>query len=183
MVDMATQAVAAYMKVCRWCMVLQNEGVISIYFAEMTLLVFRATFPGVAYQLGNMVSSASVQIEANDFPTAGGEHLKMTIKGVVVPDYGKVQEILISVVAVFVIFITVIGPENHGSHFEKHCAAFDEGGGSDDVCVNRRQRCTPGDGGRWHTIRTWRRPENEKASEERSSTEKPAVTPAWTVLT
>jgi hypothetical protein len=30
---------------------------------------------------------------------------------VVVPDYGKVQEIFVDVVAVFVIFITVIGPE------------------------------------------------------------------------
>ncbi|KAJ7713262.1 hypothetical protein B0H14DRAFT_3523510 [Mycena olivaceomarginata] len=89
--------------------------------------------------------------------SAGGEHLKTTIKGVVVPDYGKVQEILIGVVAAFVIFITVIGPENHSLHFEKYRAAFD-------VWINDDA-------------------ENKKASEEQSSTEKPAVTPAWTVLT
>jgi SHS family lactate transporter-like MFS transporter len=41
-------------------------GVISIYFAEMALLAFHATFPSVMYQLGNMVSSASVQIEASE---------------------------------------------------------------------------------------------------------------------
>ncbi|KAJ7852931.1 hypothetical protein B0H14DRAFT_796164, partial [Mycena olivaceomarginata] len=81
-------------------------GIIHNHLAEMALPAFRATFPGVAYQLGNMVSSASAQIEAT-----GGEHLKTTIKGVVVPDYAKVQGILISVVAAFafVIFITVMG--------------------------------------------------------------------------
>lgn len=57
-----------------------------------------------------MVSSASAQIEAT-----GGNNLKTTItqNGVttVVPDYAKVQGILIGVVAAFVVFITIIGPE------------------------------------------------------------------------
>ena len=38
------------------------------------------------YQLGNMVSSASAQIEAT-----GGDHLRTTLKGKDVPDYAKVQ--------------------------------------------------------------------------------------------
>ena len=71
---------------------------------------FRATFPGVAYQLGNMVSSASAQIEAT-----GGDHLKTTliIKGqpTIVPDYATVQGILIGVVAAFVICVTILAPE------------------------------------------------------------------------
>ncbi|KAJ7581052.1 carboxylic acid transporter [Mycena floridula] len=107
-------------------------GVIPILLAEMSPPAFRATFPGVAYQLGNMVSSASAQIEA-----VGGRHQKTTIikNGVptVVPDYAKVQGILIGVVAAFVIFITIIGPENHGAHFEKHKAAFVEGAADDDA--------------------------------------------------
>ena len=45
------------------------------------------------------------------------------------------QGILIGVVAAFVVFITIIGPEKHGSHFEKHKAAFEEGGGRDDATV------------------------------------------------
>jgi SHS family lactate transporter-like MFS transporter len=57
-----------------------------------------------------MISAASAQIEA-----VGGQHLKTTIikdgKPTVVPDYGKVQGILLGAIATFVIFITVIGPE------------------------------------------------------------------------
>lgn len=105
-------------------------GVIPIQLAEMSPPAFRATFPGVAYQLGNMVSSASAQIEAT-----GGDNLRTTIvkdgKVEDVPDYATVQGILIGCVAAFVIFITIIGPENHGSHFEQHKAAFEEGAGRD----------------------------------------------------
>ncbi|KAJ7923642.1 carboxylic acid transporter [Mycena leptocephala] len=59
----------------------------------------RATFPGVAYQIGNMIASAAAQIEAS----ARGDHLKTVVNGKVVPDYGKVQGILIGAVAAFVI--------------------------------------------------------------------------------
>ncbi|OBZ68965.1 Carboxylic acid transporter [Grifola frondosa] len=108
-------------------------GVIPIQLAEMSPPAFRATFPGVAYQLGNMVSSASAQIEAT-----GASHLHTTIIGSdgkpkVVPDYATVQGILIGVVAAFVLVVTLIGPEHHGSHFEKHKAAFEEGAGRDEI--------------------------------------------------
>jgi SHS family lactate transporter-like MFS transporter len=103
-------------------------GVIPIQLAEMSPPAFRATFPGVAYQLGNMVSSAASQIEAT-----GGDHLRTTIlkNGVLknVPNFGAVQGILVGVVAAFVVFITIIGPEHHGSHFEKSKTAFEPGGG------------------------------------------------------
>jgi len=102
-------------------------GVIPIQLAEMSPPGFRATFPGVAYQIGNMISAASAQIEA-----VGGQHLKTTIikngKPTVVPDYAKVQGMLLGGIATFVIFITVIGPENHGSNFEQQKTAFEEGG-------------------------------------------------------
>ncbi|KAG1721757.1 major facilitator superfamily domain-containing protein [Suillus lakei] len=87
---------------------------------------FRATFPGVVYQIGNMVSAASAQIEAT-----GGDNLKTTImeNGVltVVPDYATVQAIFIGVVAAYVVVIAIIGPENHGSHFENADAASGDG--------------------------------------------------------
>ncbi|KAG1785617.1 carboxylic acid transporter protein [Suillus plorans] len=92
-------------------------GVIPIQLAEMSPPAFRATFPGVVYQLGNMVAAASAQIEAT-----GGDNLKTTImeNGVltVVPDYATVQAIFIGSVAIFVIVIALIVPEKHGSHFE-----------------------------------------------------------------
>ncbi|THH28257.1 hypothetical protein EUX98_g5928 [Antrodiella citrinella] len=105
-------------------------GVIPIQLAEMSPPAFRATFPGVAYQVGNMVSSASAQIEAT-----GGDNLRTTLNGKDVPDYATVQGILIGVVAAFVLIVTIFGPENHSSHFEKHKTAFEEGGGRDDAFI------------------------------------------------
>jgi len=107
-------------------------GVIPIQLAEMSPPAFRATFPGVAYQLGNMVSAASAQIEA-----LGGDRLKTTIiengQPTIVPDYAKVQGMLLGSIAVFVILITLVGPENHGSHFENAKTAFEEGGGKGEM--------------------------------------------------
>lgn len=51
-------------------------GVIPIYLAESSPPAFRAVFGGVAYQLGNMVSSAAAQIEAK-----AGESLTITVHG------------------------------------------------------------------------------------------------------
>lgn len=46
-------------------------------------------------------------------PPAGGNNLKTTIPGspTLVPDYAKVQGILIGVVAAFVLVVTIVGPE------------------------------------------------------------------------
>ncbi|KAJ6526061.1 hypothetical protein B0H19DRAFT_1338996 [Mycena capillaripes] len=77
--------------------------------------------PGVANQIGNMISSAVAQIEAT-----GGDRLKTVLNGNVIPDYRKVQGILIGAVAAFLILITIIGSaEKHSSHFEKHRFAFE----------------------------------------------------------
>jgi MFS transporter, SHS family, lactate transporter len=114
-------------------------GVIPIQLAEMSPVAFRATFPGVAYQLGNMVSSASAQIE-----TVGGDNLRthITVNGTrkEVPDYATVQGILIGVVAAFVVVVTILGPENHGSHFEKGKTAFEEGAGNDELVEDGNAR-------------------------------------------
>jgi SHS family lactate transporter-like MFS transporter len=69
-----------------------------------------------------MVSSASSQIEA-----VGGEHNKVIVRGQVVADYAKVQGIFVGVVAAYVVIMTIIGPENHASRFEKSRAAFETG--------------------------------------------------------
>jgi len=103
-------------------------GVIPIFLNELSPPAFRALFPGLSYQLGNMVSSASAQIEAT-----GGEHQTTLVDGVKTPNYATVQGIFIGVVAAFTLFMTIIGPENHGAQFEKHKTAFEEGGGIDDA--------------------------------------------------
>lgn len=88
---------------------------IPILLSELSPPAFRATFPGVAYQMGNMVSSASAQIEA----TGGKNFRTVGPNGEDLPDYAKVQGILIGVVAAFVIFMALIGPEQHGRGFEQ----------------------------------------------------------------
>lgn len=107
-------------------------GVVPIQLAELSPPAFRATFPGVAYQLGNMISAASAQIEA-----IGGNTLRTTItvngKTKDEPDYATVQGSLIGVVAAYLITVTILGPENHASHFEEAKTAFEEGAGHDEM--------------------------------------------------
>ncbi|TFK22706.1 carboxylic acid transporter [Coprinopsis marcescibilis] len=120
-------------------------GVIPIQLAEMSPPAFRATFPGVAYQIGNMISAASAQIEAT-----AGNSLRATVlnreTGQMedVPDYATVQGIFIGCVAAFVIVITILGPEHHGSHFEKHKPAFEEGAARDDESSTRSSESVAG---------------------------------------
>ncbi|KAH8918801.1 MFS general substrate transporter [Atractiella rhizophila] len=101
-------------------------GIVPAYLQEISPPAFRATFPGVAYQLGTMVSSASSQIEAT-----AGESSKTTVHGKVVPDYAKIQAIFIGVVAAWIIFWCLVGSEYHGSEFEKAKTAAEEGGGEE----------------------------------------------------
>lgn len=50
-----------------------------------------------------------------------------------VPDYATVQGILIGVVAAYLIIVTILGPENHGTHFESAKTAFEGGTGADEM--------------------------------------------------
>ncbi|THU85283.1 carboxylic acid transporter protein [Dendrothele bispora CBS 962.96] len=106
-------------------------GIMPIHLSEISPPAFRASFAGIAYQIGAMVSSASAQIEA----TAGDNIRIIKSDGTTIPDYGTVQGILVGVLAAFVLIVALLGPENHGSHFEKHKAAFEKEGGEDDAYV------------------------------------------------
>ena len=98
-----------------------------------------------------MASAASAQIEASEClffdgwvslahtirRIAAGEHARTTVKTPNgpkdVPDYALVQGIFIGCVAAYVIVLTLIGPENHGSHFERSKTAFQAGASKEDV--------------------------------------------------
>ncbi|EJD45690.1 MFS general substrate transporter [Auricularia subglabra TFB-10046 SS5] len=121
-------------------------GVIPIALAELSPPAFRATFPGVAYQLGNMVSSASAQIEAT-----GGKHQRTIVNGKDQPDYAKVQQIFIGIITAYTLVLVILGPENHGSHFERHKLAYEEGGGLDDAYINEDEELPPTGSGRAHS--------------------------------
>lgn len=100
-------------------------GVVPVYLSEISPPGFRATYGGLAYQLGNMVSSSSAQIEAR-----GGEGItianprfdpsKPAGKGNerTLPDYATVSGILLGVVCAYLLAVIVVGREEHGAHFE-----------------------------------------------------------------
>ena len=49
------------------------------------------------------------------------------------PDYALIQGIFIGCVSAYVIVLALVGPENHGSHFEKGKTAFQAGASKEDV--------------------------------------------------
>jgi SHS family lactate transporter-like MFS transporter len=75
-------------------------GVVPILLSEMSPVAFRGTVPGVAYQLGNAISSSAAQIEAT-----AGERWKTTLNGVVIDDYAKIMQVLLGVVAVWTFIV------------------------------------------------------------------------------
>ena len=70
-------------------------------------------------------------------PPAGGEHARTTIQGPDgpkdVPNYALIQAIFIGSVSAYIIVLALIGPERHGSHFEKGKTAFQAGASKEDV--------------------------------------------------
>ncbi|KAG7387751.1 hypothetical protein PHYPSEUDO_013756 [Phytophthora pseudosyringae] len=93
-------------------------GVIPIHLMELSPPSYSAFVVGTAYQLGNLVSSASSTIEASlgeHFPLPDGEG------GVSRYEYGKVICIFLGVVYVYVFLLTFVGPEARGKEFDvKH---------------------------------------------------------------
>ncbi|KAI5779368.1 lactate/pyruvate transporter [Geopyxis carbonaria] len=86
-------------------------GVIPIHLMELSPPSLRTFVVGTAYQLGNLVSSASSTIEATigeRFPLAPDEEGNKRY------DYGKVMAIFMGCVFAYVIVLTLAGPERLG---------------------------------------------------------------------
>lgn len=89
-------------------------GVIPIHLMELSPGSFRTFVVGTSYQLGNLVSSASSTIEATigeRFPLPSQGHVKRY-------KYGLVICIFMGCVYVYVIVLTVLGPEFRGRTFD-----------------------------------------------------------------
>ncbi|KAF2089639.1 sugar transporter family protein [Saccharata proteae CBS 121410] len=94
-------------------------GVIPIHLMELSPPSFRTFVVGTAYQLGNLVSSASSTIEATI-----GERFPLPPKA----DqpryaYGKVICIFMGCVYAYVVVLTLAGPEYRGRAFDVACDA------------------------------------------------------------
>ena len=98
-------------------------GVVPIHLQELSPPQFRSSFPGLCYQLGNMISAPAAQITSSV-----SESLKIMVHGQERPDYGTTQAAMMSVIFVLLLVWTACGSENRGSHFELAKAA-----GVDDV--------------------------------------------------
>lgn len=89
-------------------------GVVPIHLSELAPPDFRSFVVGIAYQLGNLASSASSTIE-----TTIGESFPITSpNGKEIYDYAKVMAIFVGCVFGYVILITFVGPEHKNSSFE-----------------------------------------------------------------
>jgi len=90
-------------------------GVIPIHLNELSPPAFRSSFPGLTYQIGNMISSPSAQIV-----NAIAENVSVTISnGDQVPAYGPVMGIATAIIALGIAVTTAFGPEKRGRHFER----------------------------------------------------------------
>ncbi|KAJ2786409.1 Carboxylic acid transporter [Coemansia interrupta] len=105
-------------------------GVIPVYLSEISPEGFRTTFPGLSYQLGNLIAASASQIEA----TMGEKNPLPELRdGKKVPNYGRVQGILIGIIYCCVFVLIIIGREERGKQFvHKH----DDGDGIDNDNVD-----------------------------------------------
>ncbi|KAJ6000226.1 hypothetical protein N7481_000635 [Penicillium waksmanii] len=97
-------------------------GVIPIHLNELSPPEFRSTFPGLTYQIGNMISSPSAQIV-----NAVAEKTWITAAtGHRVSAYGPVMGVATAIIATGIAVTAAFGPEKRGRRFESAVAGVDE---------------------------------------------------------
>ncbi|KAL2018141.1 hypothetical protein VTK56DRAFT_1217 [Thermocarpiscus australiensis] len=90
-------------------------GVIPIHLNELSPPAYRSLFPGLVYQIGNMISSPSVQI----VNAISASHFVRSRSGDLVPAYGPTMGIATAIIALGIVVTTAFGPEKCGREFEK----------------------------------------------------------------
>ena len=108
-------------------------GVIPIHLNELSPPAFRSSFPGLTYQLGNMISSPSAQI----VNAISESHFVTSKSGLRVEAYGPTMGIATAIIALGIAVTTAFGPEKRGREFEKTLPAgmniMQEGKAADDL--------------------------------------------------
>ena len=82
---------------------------------EISPPAFRASFPGIAYQIGNMVSSPSAQMVVG---IASKYQIWSPTLGRHVQAFGPTMGIATSIIAIGLTIWIAIGKEKLGTHFE-----------------------------------------------------------------
>ena len=96
-------------------------GVIPIHLNELSPVAFRSTFPGVTYQIGNMISSPSAQIVN---AVAESTFIKGPL-GDKVEAYGPTMGVATAIIVIGIVLTTLVGPEKRGRSFEGAVAGVD----------------------------------------------------------
>jgi SHS family lactate transporter-like MFS transporter len=84
-------------------------GIVPVHLSELSPNAVRGTFPGFAYQLGNLFAANTAVVEAElayYFRDASGHS-----------DYAKALGLFTLVIFVVLIFLAAIGPEKRGKEF------------------------------------------------------------------
>ena len=76
-------------------------GIVPVHLNELSPPEIRATFPGVVYQLGNLIASVNLPIQEM-IAAAHGEN------------YGLAMAIVVGIVSVVISLLVAFGPENRG---------------------------------------------------------------------
>jgi MFS transporter, SHS family, lactate transporter len=81
-------------------------GVVPAYLSELSPPPVRATFPGLAYQLGNLITSRNSVLQADAAVRFGG--------------FGKVLAFTVLIVAAYLVLVTSLGKESKGADLAAH---------------------------------------------------------------
>jgi SHS family lactate transporter-like MFS transporter len=104
----AQLAVAAF---CMQFMVQGAWGIVPVHLNELSPPTIRATFPGVVYQLGNLIASVNLYLQ-----TVIAEHRG----GGLHPDFAFAMSLICGIVAVCLIVLALTGPERRDVRFGAH---------------------------------------------------------------
>ncbi|KAG2199976.1 hypothetical protein INT47_000326 [Mucor saturninus] len=106
-------------------------GCIPAHINELSPAAFRGLIPGLAYQLGNLISAASSQIEATigeKYPLKNDDgSYKLNAKGQHIADYGLTQAIFMGCVCAGLIIAASVGKEERNKDFNEHLTEDDNG--------------------------------------------------------
>ncbi|CDS08068.1 Putative Transporter related protein(Fragment) [Lichtheimia ramosa] len=105
-------------------------GVIPAHLNELAPASFRGLMPGLAYQLGNLISAASSQIQASigeRYPLRNPDGSVMMREGKPVPDYGFVQALFMGIDALLLLICTLLGNEERNKDFLDNLAEDEHG--------------------------------------------------------
>ena len=100
-----TIAAAAF---CMQFMVQGAWGVVPVHLNELSPASIRATFPGVVYQLGNLIASSNATLQASIAERVGGSAH---------PDYAFALALVCGIVAVALAVVLLLGPERRDIRF------------------------------------------------------------------